>query len=193
MEGDDDFGLVEQARAGSREAFARILDRHQAHVRAFLGRYVGHPDVVDDLAQETFLSAYRSLETYKRESPLRIWLLGIARNRALVHLRDEGRRRAHEGGSLAAALAGWLAGRIESKPGSVASLEGQVSALRTCIERLPEKSAGLVRDFYFKGLSAAQIARDTGRREGAVWVTLMRIREALRNCIRLSLRAGAGA
>jgi RNA polymerase sigma-70 factor (ECF subfamily) len=194
MSQDQDPDLVERARAGSREAFSLILDRHQAHVRAFLGRYVRNPDVVDDLAQETFLSAYRSLATYRAESPLRIWLLGIARHRALAHLRDEERRRAHEGGSLAAALAGWLAGRIESDPGSAANPEPEVSALRSCIEGLPRRSAGLVKDFYFKGHSAARIARETGTAEGTVWVTLLRIREVLRNCIRLRLRAGgAGA
>ncbi len=47
-----------------------------------------------------------------------------------------------------------------------------------------------MREFYFKGRSAAQIARESGKREGTVWVTLLRIREALRNCIRVRLRAG---
>ena len=41
----------------------------------------------------------------------------------------------------------------------------------------------MIRDAYFKGRTAAEIAQESGKTEGAVWVTMMRIRQTLRECI----------
>jgi RNA polymerase sigma factor (sigma-70 family) len=90
---DNEARWVEEARGGSAEAFSELVRVHHAPVRAYLARYVRDRETADDLAQETFLSAFRSLPTWRGDAPLRMWLLGIARNRALTHLRDEERRR----------------------------------------------------------------------------------------------------
>ena len=182
--------LIDEARRGSREAFSRLIGLHQAEVRAYLGRWARNREVVDDLAQETFLSAYRSMGDYKPVAPLRFWLFGIARNRALRHLREEQGRKARQAGSLEALLPAWLAEEAEAV--GEADHELEVSALRACIEGLPPHSSGLVEDFYFKGRSADQISRETGKKENAIWVTLLRIRLALRTCIEGRLRS-AGA
>src|SRR5687767_14202841 len=141
--------LIEEARRGSREAFAQLIGLHQAEVRAYLGRWARDREVVDDLAQETFLSAYRSIGDYKPAAPLRFWLFGIARNRALRHLREEQGRKSRQSSSLEALLPGWLAEEAEST--GEADHEREVSALRQCIQGLPPHSSGLVEDFYFKG------------------------------------------
>jgi RNA polymerase sigma-70 factor (ECF subfamily) len=175
--------LVADIRAGSRDAFTRLVRLHQAKVRCYLGRFVRGMDVVDDLAQETFIAAYRNLATYRQQSTLGLWLLGIARNLALKHLRDEQRRRAQEADTFEASLSRWAEERMEIDESAVARHEQVVAALRTCIEGLQKHSAGMIRDAYFKGRSAAEIAQDSGKSEGAVWVTMMRIRQALRECI----------
>ena len=110
---DDEARWIEESLSGSDEAFCRLVRVHQGRVRTFLLRYVHRPDLVDDLAQEVFLTAYHSLRTYKKDSPLAVWLLGIARHQALRHLRDEGRRRARESGRLRTVLseAVWAAYR----------------------------------------------------------------------------------
>jgi RNA polymerase sigma-70 factor (ECF subfamily) len=186
---DDEMKLIEQARAGSEEAFSILLRQHQAHVRAYLGRYSRNSDVVDDLAQETFFSAYRSLATYKGEAPIRIWLLGIARHRVLRYLRDEERRRAREGRGLESVVAGWMADRVEPGVTGGSRHEYELSALRTCIKSLPVKSASIVANYYFKSQAAARISQQTGQREGTIWMTLFRIREALRQCVQTKLTA----
>jgi len=93
---EDEATLIGAARAGSREAFTNLLRIHQSRIRSYLGRFVRDRDVVDDLAQETFLSTYQSLSTYREEVPFRMWMLGIARHRVLRYLRELQRRRAHE-------------------------------------------------------------------------------------------------
>jgi len=177
---DEEIRLVEDAQRGSEEAFTELLRRHQARVRSYLARFVRDRAVIDDLGQETFLAAYRRLSTYRGEVPLNLWLLGIARNAALSYLRAEERRRQREGRKVQAALAGWLAAHIES----AASDEGrEVSALEECVKALPEPSARLIEEFYFNGSRGAELARRTGKSEGTLWVTLLRLRRALRECV----------
>jgi RNA polymerase sigma-70 factor (ECF subfamily) len=175
--------LVADIRAGSRDAFTQLVRLHQAKVRCYLGRFVRGMDVVEDLAQETFIAAYRNLATYRQQSTLGLWLLGIARNLALKHLRDEQRRRTQEADTFEASLSKWAEERMDGDEAAAARHEQVVAALRTCIDGLQKHSAGMIRDAYFKGRTAAEIAQETGKSEGAVWVTMMRIRQTLRDCI----------
>jgi RNA polymerase sigma-70 factor (ECF subfamily) len=189
---DDAAKLLSQIRSGSRDAFNQFVRTNQAKVRCYLGRFIRDADVVDDLAQETFIAAYRSLEAYKEQSSLGVWLLGIARNLALKHLRDEQRRRSRESDSLEVAFSRWSEKRAESDDPTQRRHDQVVEALRNCIGGLQKHSAAILRDAYFNGRSAAEIAGDTGKSEGAIWVTMLRIRQTLRDCIGQRMaRAGA--
>jgi RNA polymerase sigma-70 factor, ECF subfamily len=179
---DDPSKLVAEVQAGSSEAFTRLVRVYQAKVRSYLGRFVRGNEAVDDLAQETFIAAYR-LAGFKEKSSFSLWLLGIARNLALKHLREEQRRREHEADSFEAAYLRWSQERMETEEASVERHEQVVAALHSCIDRLQKSSADLIQDAYFKGRTAAEIAQESGKTEGAVWVTMMRIRQALRTCI----------
>lgn len=171
-------------------AFGELLRLQQGRVRAYLRRFVLDADMADDLAQETFLAAYRGLSSRNPAAPVELWLLGIARNRALKYLRDEARRRRHEGRPLRAALAGWSADRLESDGSSGDDRDREVSALKDCLKGLPGHSAELVTAHYYDRMSAAEIGRRLGKREGAVRMTLLRVREALRQCVQVRM-AGA--
>jgi RNA polymerase sigma-70 factor, ECF subfamily len=187
---DDPADLLDQAKRGSAHAFSQIVRHYQSRVRAFLGRFVRASDVVEDLAQDTFVRAYRSLAHFRGDSSLGVWLLGIARNLALMHLRDEARRRAKESDVLRSALARWLTEPLQASGGEAE--DRALRALETCLDGLPEHSAELVNDYYFKGRSAAELARASGKKESALGMMLMRIREILRRCIRTRL-AGSEA
>jgi len=184
--------LLEDARAGSREAFAQLVRLHQAHVRAFIARYIRNWDVVEDVAQESFLSAYRGLSGFKGGSSVRTWLLGIARNQALKYVRAEGSRRGGAG-SLRDAVFSWLAERMESSSAEVGDREREITALQSCLDGLPGQSAEIVTEHYFHERTATEIARRTGKSGSAIWMTLMRVRAALRRCVELKVAAsGAG-
>jgi RNA polymerase sigma-70 factor (ECF subfamily) len=57
--------LIDDARRGSVEAFSELLRQHHTHVRAYLDSLVRHAEKVDDLAQDTFLTAFRSIAQYR--------------------------------------------------------------------------------------------------------------------------------
>ncbi len=71
-------------------AFAELVRRHQSSVRAFLTRMTrGDSHLADDLAQETFLKAWKKLHTFRGDARLSTWLLGIAFN----EVRGDARRK----------------------------------------------------------------------------------------------------
>jgi RNA polymerase sigma-70 factor (ECF subfamily) len=184
--------FLDRARRGDAEAFTRLVHLHQARVRTYLDRFLSNKDrdIVDDLAQQTFLDAFRSLSSHTGETAFDHWLLRIAKNRALTYLRDQQRRRAREEASVELALAGWLADRMQSGPGDPTRHEQRLSALQACLNGLPETSRQLVANYYFHGQQGVDIARGLGKKQSWVWVTLLRIRQALRQCIELRLKAG---
>ncbi|HXG63183.1 MAG TPA: sigma-70 family RNA polymerase sigma factor [Planctomycetota bacterium] len=181
----EESDLLEEARKGSEEAFCGLVRLHQGRVRAYLSAYARDSDVADDLAQEVFLTAYRSLPTYKGDAPLGVWLLGIARHRVLRYLRDEARRRARESRKAAALVAEFQTERAaaEGDRERPEALDRELQALKECLSALTASGAQIVREHYFQGRPLAALARATGRNESTLRVTLMRLRAALRRCV----------
>jgi RNA polymerase sigma-70 factor (ECF subfamily) len=89
----DDAELLARIRNGAVDEFAELVWRHQAHVFAILHRYERDQQKLEDLAQETFVKAWRSLDRFDGRAPFQHWLAKIAVNAALDHLRKERRRR----------------------------------------------------------------------------------------------------
>jgi RNA polymerase sigma-70 factor, ECF subfamily len=194
MDVEDPETLLEASRKGSTQAFAGIVRLYQSRVRAYLARYVRDRDAVEDLAQDTFLQAYRGLSHYRGESSLGVWLIGIARNIGLMHVREQARRRSRESEVLQAALGRWLTDALETDSAHLSDRERTLSALEQCLAELPEHSSSLVESYYFKGRSVAEMARDHGKKESAIGMMLLRIREILGRCIRLrTAETGANA
>lgn len=177
---DEETRLLDEARRGSREAFGLLVRLHQIHVRAYLGRFVDDDNTVDDLAQETFLSALRHLDRFRGESALRTWLLSIARNHALLHLQQKSSRTQ---GGVPRVLLEWATERLEGDSPETSERRTVLDALDNCLSKLPSPHHRLVEQFYYKGRSATEIARTEGRKESAVWMALLRVRQALRQCM----------
>jgi RNA polymerase sigma-70 factor (ECF subfamily) len=89
---DDDAALLAEIREGSQRAFNMLIDRHQQAVRGFLRRMLGGAADADDLAQETFLAAWRAVRNYRGDSSVRSWLCAIAWRQAKMAQRSAARR-----------------------------------------------------------------------------------------------------
>ena len=74
------------------DAFAEMVAESQSQVRTFLVRLCRDYDLADDLAQETFVTAYQKLATFKGSGSFEGWLCKIAYNRFLQHKRDDKRK-----------------------------------------------------------------------------------------------------
>ena len=82
----DDHGLVAAVLAGDRDAFRQLVEREQVAVYRVCLRILGRPHDAEDVAQESFLMAYRSLGTFRGDGPLGGWLMRIAMRQAYRRL-----------------------------------------------------------------------------------------------------------
>jgi RNA polymerase sigma-70 factor (ECF subfamily) len=98
---DDDTEAVAQARTGDADAFRRLVERHSVHVFRLAYRMTKNEHDAEDVVQEAFLKAYRSLDRFEERAHFGSWLYRIAANCAYDSLRA--RQRRHERPEPAAA------------------------------------------------------------------------------------------
>lgn len=85
--GPTDADLVRAYREGDDGAFSELLDRHIGSVYAFAKRICGDAAMADDVAQETFVKAWRAIGRFDEDRSFKAWLFAIARNAAIDALR----------------------------------------------------------------------------------------------------------
>ena len=88
VETEGDANLIARARSGEDRAFATLLSSLKPSLDGFVRRYVSDADAAVDVVQETFVSAWRSLDRYDDRRPFPVWLRAIALNKC----RDRARR-----------------------------------------------------------------------------------------------------
>lgn len=186
-----DDELVHRWQAGeAREEVFEILQRRYAPEVAGILRRVGFADdVCKDLGQETFLQAFRSLDRYRGEATFRTWLLQIARNAGLKHLRHQRTlKRAGDEVSLDEDLAEGPESRSDSRMALADQREDPHDRLvaKEIVQRVRaavgELSAADQRMFRFRawlGLSVRETAQVMKKPEGTVKSGWSRIRGTL--------------
>lgn len=87
MKTDDE--LIAAYEAGEEPAFAELLDRHLDAVYSFALRLTGTKEEADDIAQETFLKAWKHLKRFRKGANFKTWLFSIARNTSIDYLRKK--------------------------------------------------------------------------------------------------------
>jgi RNA polymerase sigma-70 factor (ECF subfamily) len=89
---DADVALVERVKRGDQKAFEMLVVKYQRRIERLIGRMVRDTDLVQDIAQETFIRAYRALPQFRGDSAFYTWLYRIAVNtakKALVDLKRD--------------------------------------------------------------------------------------------------------
>lgn len=85
---DSDRGLVERTLAGEQRAYEMLVLKYQRRIQRLIGRMVRDVDLVEDIAQETFIRAYRALHQFRGDAQFYTWLYRIAVNTAKKALMD---------------------------------------------------------------------------------------------------------
>ncbi|MEM1294420.1 MAG: sigma-70 family RNA polymerase sigma factor [Verrucomicrobiota bacterium] len=164
---------------GDFEAFGKLVEEHQSMVRAFITARIDDPFEAQDIAQETFLIAYRKLPELDQSRPLRPWLCTIAANLIRNHRR---KRRAFPVGGSSDTVLELLDSEIESLPQKWSDSEVG-AALKICLGKLEENARRLIQLRYEEGMGIAEIRRSLGGKHSAMTMKLHRLREQLRGCI----------
>ena len=184
-----DDRLVRDALAGQQDAYAGLLRRYERPVFNVIARLVHDPGVAEELAQETFLKAFRRLETFDQRRRFSPWLLRIAHNTAI----DALRRRGPQTLDIDAGPGGGARVVASSEPGPHRQTEHRllVRDLAAALARLrPEHRLALVLRFQ-EAQTYKQIAYVMGVSEGTAQSHVHRARGRLADEMRTAGWGGA--
>ncbi len=172
----DDVALVAAVLQRDRKATAEFVDTYADAVYGFICRRLSpRHDLVDDLVQEVFIAAWENLSSFRGTSPLRAWLLGIARHK----VEDYYRRLFRSAEPLESAVAEELPAR-DLDMEAIADRERTERRARQLLDELPEHYGVALRLRYWEKRSARQMAEAAGRSEKAIERLLARAREQFR-------------
>ena len=162
------------------DVFAELVRRHQTRVFAILHRYERDAHRVEDLAQETFLKAWRALPQFDGRAPFEHWISKIATHTALDHLR-RGQRRQNEVSlsELGEDALDWL--RSEEKDGPEARSAAEI--LELAMHELSPLDRVVITMQEIEGRSIKEIAEAIGSSHIAVRVRAMRARAKLKRAL----------
>jgi len=168
------------AKNGDPDAYGRVVEATQARLRNFIAGYVPRSEWVDDIAQQSFVSAYGSLGDFELGTDFYAWLRQIAYNHLRAELERTSRRRRLEKERLACLGVEELTRRLDRDEGCDEEILG---ALRNCVSQLPPVSQDLIQSYYGDALGLAEIGKKLGRTADSLKVTLFKIRARLKECI----------
>lgn len=173
-EGVEPPALIDALRAGDREAFARLVEDETLGVYRACLRILGQPADAEDVTQESFMAAYRSIATYRGEGSLRAWLIRIATRLAYRRL---GRRRPT---TEIDALAEPILADASAEPARLIVESEERTRVRAAVAGLGNPYREVVALRFFGELSLIEIGEVTGRPVNTVKTHLRRGLERLR-------------
>ncbi|MEO2017894.1 MAG: sigma-70 family RNA polymerase sigma factor [Fuerstiella sp.] len=165
--------------------FETLVIEHHVRVRAFVRSLGVDPDWVDDVAQESFLTAYREWTAFDQTRDFGKWVRGIAANIVRNELRKDARRQRILHTELAEIL---LQRHAEAQ---VPVEPVTIDAIRECMGQLGPTSLEVVQGRYRDGITAPELARALGLSAANVRQMLVRIRRQIRQCVELRVLEGA--
>ena len=176
MDSVSDMDLVAESLSGDRDAFGQIVSKYQNLICSLAYSATGNLNQSEDLAQETFLTAWKQLGNLREPPKLRAWLCGIARN--LIHnaLRRQGREPAHNAETLEAVDESPATERL---PVEHAISNEEQAILWRSLERIPEIYREPLVLFYREQQSVEAVARNLELSDDAVKQRLSRGRKLL--------------
>ena len=182
----NDAELVAESLAGNRDAFRRIVERYQTLISSLAYCATGNISQSEDLAQETFVSAWKQLADLREPAKLRPWLCSITRFLISKEFRRQGREPVHAAESLEADE--WVS--PEPLPPDQVISEEEKAILWRSLERIPEIYREPLVLFYREHQSIEAVAQDLELSEDAVKQRLSRGRKLLQEQF-LAFVAGA--
>lgn len=178
----DDAQLVEACLGGRAEAFETIVSRYQGLVCSLTFSGTGRLDSSEELAQETFVRAWKSLDQLKEPEKLRAWLCSIARN--LIHNHTRSQKNAP---SNRADLDEELATHHDDGPEAAMIRQEEERMIHTALAQIPEEYRQPLILFYRQEQSVRQVAELLDLDEGTVRTRLHRGRKMLRRHVEAAL------
>ncbi|MBI3879983.1 MAG: RNA polymerase sigma factor [Verrucomicrobia bacterium] len=178
----DDAALVTAVQAGDADAFEPLLDRHLAHVRTFVALRAPVPQLVDEIAHDAFVFAFRNLGQFAAGTSFQAWLRAIAWNLLRAEVQRFSREQANQ--SRYAEVREWEA--VVRAPSPAADAR-ELESLEECLGKVPAPMRELLTLKYREELPSDEIATRLKRSTAWVRTVLFRVRQELKECIEQNL------
>ncbi len=172
----NDIELVALAKVATNDAaFAELVNRHQARLRAFLRRLCGSDFLADDIAQDTFIKAHAALDGFQGGGSFRSWLYAIAYREFLQTRRKE---------NAATKLGEALKSEVSTTTSTDPNVEMGLSLdLRQALASLEEVERAVILLCDAAGLSHSEAAIAINRPLGSIKTYIARARQKMRDAL----------
>ena len=195
---DSDLQLVERTVAGDQRASELLVIKYQRRIERLIGRMVRDTDLVQDIAQETFIRAYRALHQFRGDAQFYTWLYRIAVNTAKKALMDMKRNPVISENALRGGDDEDETSRVDNEltteetPETVLAAQEIARVVNAAMEALPEDLRQAVTLREIEGLSYEEISLAMNCPIGTVRSRIFRAREAISAKVRPLLDKQSG-
>lgn len=180
-----DIELIEQTLGGNQSAYADLVKRHQRFVFTLALRFAKGREDAEEIAQDCFIKAYRSLSSFQQQSKFSTWLYSIVYTTAMTFLRKK-KLNTDSIDTDESYI------QIESKPGGYDEYNVENKSrsyyLNQAIEQLLPDDATIITMFYKGEQSLEEIAQVMGIEANTVKVKLFRARQRLKEKLERNLK-----
>ena len=176
-----DEELVKRVQAGDKKAFDLLVLKYQHKIVQLISRYIRDPHEALDVAQDTFIKAYRALAGFRGDSAFYTWIYRIAINTAKNHIAARARRPAEEDIELETAEQFESAEglRDQETPEGILLSEELAGVIQLALDELPDELRTAITLRELDGLSYDEIAEVMSCPVGTVRSRIFRAREAI--------------
>jgi len=191
---DPDAALVARSRAGDLLAFKCLVEKYERRVLSIAVGIVGQGGDAEDIAQETFIKAFRSLKSFKGDSSFYTWLYRIAHNLGIDYSRKRIRRSecSYEDSGIEQNVSRMAVGDYSSVPGVAQDYSPEErmghktlgSAIKTAMDDLSPSHKSVIVLREVEGLSYEEISSVVGCSKGTVMSRLFHARRRLQDALK---------
>lgn len=163
--------LITASKDGDAAAFGELVDQYKTALVRHCYVIVRDSDVAQDIAQDSFIAAYRYIASYdETKAKFSTWLFKIGTNNALKYISSQAKTRPFEDDEI---------DKVPS-PHLEPSQAAEHAELHVAVQHLPARYRAVVSMYYWEGMSYAEIADILYKPDGTIKVWLLRAKESLR-------------
>jgi RNA polymerase sigma-70 factor (ECF subfamily) len=174
---------IDRILNGDSNAFSILVDRYKDLVYTLAIRMMKHKEEAEEVAQDTFIKVFSSLNKFKGDSKFSTWIYKVAYNTCLDRLKKNKRKQ----GTVA--IDEYTEHQVKTIDNAFDKLaaEEQQLAIQKCLEQLPSEDNFLMTLFYFEELSLEEISKIVGLTPNNIKVKLFRSRKKLATIMKSQL------
>ncbi|HZX59527.1 MAG TPA: sigma-70 family RNA polymerase sigma factor [Mucilaginibacter sp.] len=180
-----DIELIEQTLAGNQAAYADLVRRHQRFVFTLALRFSKNREDAEEIAQDCFIKAYRSLSAFQKQSKFSTWLYTIVYTTAMTFLR---KKRVDTDSIDDENMYIQLENQSSGLKNNLAESKSRSYYLQQAISQLLPDDAAIITLFYMGEQSLEEISQALGIEANTVKVKLFRARQRLKEKLETNLK-----